>query len=202
MGAFRRPLEAVKGAGLFKRNKVSLEVKVRAMVLYLAGLSTRGMTERYGLIKASREAVRLWVHKLESLAYHGPPRPRRLVAIDETKAKLMENGFTYGPPSVPQAGHLRLLAALGPECLHIPPHGPEGLRQQAVNPGRWRPMVSMGPGAARPPMAPRDLRRAERHRALLQDAQGAPEGLPLQLERQGQGPIGRGGDGSDPGLRL
>jgi transposase-like protein len=81
-------LEAVKGAGLFKRNKVSLEVKVRAIILYLAGLSTRGMTERYGLIKASREAVRLWVHKLESLAYHGPPRPRRLVAIDETKAKL------------------------------------------------------------------------------------------------------------------
>jgi len=24
-----------------------------------------------------------------------------------------------------------------------------------------------------------------------------PEGLPLQLERQGQGPIGRGGDGPD-----
>ena len=88
MGALERLLEAVKGAGLFKRNKVSLEVKVRAMVLYLAGLSTRGMTERYGLIKASREAVRLWVHKIESLAYHGPPRPRRLVAIDETKAKL------------------------------------------------------------------------------------------------------------------
>jgi len=92
-------LEAVKGAGLFKRNKVSLEVKVRAMVLYLAGLSTRGMTERYGLIRAGGGAVRLWVHKLESLAYHGPPRPRRLVAIDETKAKLMENGFAYGPPS-------------------------------------------------------------------------------------------------------
>jgi hypothetical protein len=41
------------------------------MILYLAGLSTRAMTECYGLIKASREAVRLWVHKLESLAYHG-----------------------------------------------------------------------------------------------------------------------------------
>jgi len=27
---------------------------------------------------------------------------------------------------------------------------------------------------------------------------GMPEGLPLQLERQGQGPIGRGGDGPDP----
>jgi transposase len=76
LDAFRRLLEAVKANGLFKRNKVSLEVKVRAMVLYLAGLSTRGMTERYGLIKASRKAVRLWVHKIESLAYHGPPMPR------------------------------------------------------------------------------------------------------------------------------
>ncbi|MGC8962103.1 MAG: hypothetical protein ACP5K1_06665 [Candidatus Bathyarchaeia archaeon] len=36
------------------------------------------------LVAASREAVRLWVQWLESLAYHGPPRPRRLVAIDET----------------------------------------------------------------------------------------------------------------------
>jgi len=46
------------------------------------------MTERYGLVKASREAVRLWVHKLESLTYHGPPKPRRLVAVDETETKL------------------------------------------------------------------------------------------------------------------
>jgi len=46
------------------------------------------MTERYGLVKASREAVRPWPHKLESLAYHGPPNPRRLVAVDETETKL------------------------------------------------------------------------------------------------------------------
>jgi transposase-like protein len=46
------------------------------------------MTGRCGLVKASREAVRLWVHKLESLTYYGLPRPRRLVAVDEAKAKL------------------------------------------------------------------------------------------------------------------
>jgi transposase-like protein len=28
------------------------------------------------------------IHKLESLTYHGPPKPRRLIAIDETKTKL------------------------------------------------------------------------------------------------------------------
>jgi hypothetical protein len=69
------------------------------------------MTERYGLVKASREAVRLWVHKLESLAYHGPPKPRRLVAIDETKAKLE------------------------PQYLRLPTDDDEGLRQQAPDPG-------------------------------------------------------------------
>ena len=81
-------MEAVKVNGLFKRNKVSVEEKVWAIIFYLAGLSLRAMTERYGLVKASREAVRLWVHKLESLTYHGPPKPRRLIAIDETKTKL------------------------------------------------------------------------------------------------------------------
>ncbi|MEM3019698.1 MAG: DDE-type integrase/transposase/recombinase [Candidatus Bathyarchaeia archaeon] len=46
------------------------------------------MTERYGFVKASREAVRLWIHRLEMLVYHGPPRARVLVAMDETKTKL------------------------------------------------------------------------------------------------------------------
>lgn len=73
---------------IFKRNKVRLEEKVYACILFLAGLSTRCMTERYGLIEASREAVRVWVHKLEGLVYHGPPRRRFMVAVDETKTKL------------------------------------------------------------------------------------------------------------------
>ncbi|MGQ9469239.1 MAG: DDE-type integrase/transposase/recombinase [Nitrososphaerales archaeon] len=55
---------------------------------FLYGLSTRGMTERYGLIEASREAVRLWVHKLEGLLYHRPPKRRFMVAVDGTKTKL------------------------------------------------------------------------------------------------------------------
>jgi len=133
---------------------------------YLAGLSTRAMTKRYGFVKASREAVRLWVHKLESLAYHGPPKPRRLVAIDETKAKLNEEWLYLwtamdGDAKERDIGYLRLMAALGPECLHIPADGPEGLRQQAPDPGRWRAMVSMSPGAARPTMAPCNLQQPQ-----------------------------------------
>lgn len=40
------------------------------------------------MIEASREAVRIWVHKLEGLVYHGPPKKRFMVAVDETKTKL------------------------------------------------------------------------------------------------------------------
>jgi transposase len=101
LDAFRRLLEAVEVNGLFKRNKVSfrlVEVKVWAIILYLAGLSTRAMTERYGLIKASREAVRLWVHKLESLAYHGPPSLGASWPLTRPRRSLTENGFTYGLP--------------------------------------------------------------------------------------------------------
>ncbi|MEM3019697.1 MAG: hypothetical protein QXO92_05555 [Candidatus Bathyarchaeia archaeon] len=43
MDAFGRLLEAAKAHRLFMRNKVSVEEKVRGMVLYLAGLSTRAM---------------------------------------------------------------------------------------------------------------------------------------------------------------
>lgn len=54
MGVLERLLGAVRRAGLFKRSKVSLEEKVWATMLYLAGLSVRGMTERYSLINAGR----------------------------------------------------------------------------------------------------------------------------------------------------
>ena len=112
LDAFRKLLEAV-------------EVKAWAIILYLAGLSTRAMTKCYGFVKASREAVRLWVHKLESLAYHGPPKPRRLVTIDETKVKL--NGeWLYLWAAIDadkkegNIGYLRLLAEIKLKRPHIP----------------------------------------------------------------------------------
>jgi hypothetical protein len=54
MHAFRKVLETVKANKLFKRNKVLLEKKVWAIILYLAGLSLRAITERYGLVDVSR----------------------------------------------------------------------------------------------------------------------------------------------------
>jgi len=56
-------LEAVKKAGIFRRNKVSLRHKVRGCIMYMAGLSYRGMTERTGLIPAGHVAVYYWVKK-------------------------------------------------------------------------------------------------------------------------------------------
>ncbi len=99
----------------------------------MAGLSLRAIIERYGLIKASREDVRLWVHRLEALAHSASPRPRRLVAIDEAKLRWValsmggsECGFEGG------VGRLCLLAALKPRRLHIPPEGLKGLFEQAL----------------------------------------------------------------------
>ncbi|MEM2260764.1 MAG: hypothetical protein QXY65_06830, partial [Candidatus Methanomethylicaceae archaeon] len=61
MDAFTRLLEAIKEKKIFKRNKIPLKEKILAIILYLAGLSLRSITEKYGLIKASRESVRIWV---------------------------------------------------------------------------------------------------------------------------------------------
>ncbi|MEM2260444.1 MAG: DDE-type integrase/transposase/recombinase [Candidatus Methanomethylicaceae archaeon] len=85
---FYKLLEAIKEKKIFKRNKIQLKEKILAIILYLAGLSLRSITEKYGLIKASRESVRIWVHKLERLVYHGPPKYRKIIAIDETKTKI------------------------------------------------------------------------------------------------------------------
>jgi hypothetical protein len=64
MHAFGKLLEAVKVYGLFKRNKVSLEKKVWAIVLYLAGLSLRAITERYGLVNLPKVSSKKTIHLL------------------------------------------------------------------------------------------------------------------------------------------
>jgi len=69
VGAFEWLLEAVEKAGIFRRNKVSVEHKVRGYIMYTAGLSYRGMAERAGLIPASHVAVYYWVQKLKGLIH-------------------------------------------------------------------------------------------------------------------------------------
>jgi len=81
-------LKAVLDARIFKRNKRPLESKIVACLLYLAGLSYRGMTYQTGVIEASHVSVHRWVHALRGVVSRVPRRERKVVAIDETKLKI------------------------------------------------------------------------------------------------------------------
>ena len=88
LGVVERLMEVVKKARLFRRNKVPLRHKVRACILYMAGLSTREIAYTVQAVPASREAVRQWVARLATLSKALEPKARVIVAIDETKMKL------------------------------------------------------------------------------------------------------------------
>lgn len=60
--------KALQSSGLFRRNRFSLKVKVRGVLLYIAGLSYRDLTYVLRVVPCSHEAVRLWVKKLEHVA--------------------------------------------------------------------------------------------------------------------------------------
>ena len=80
-------LKALRGSGLFRINRFSLRLKVRAALLYMAGLSYRDITYVLRVVPCSREAVRLWVEKLERVAVNVEAKHRRAVAVDEAKVK-------------------------------------------------------------------------------------------------------------------
>ena len=81
-------LKAVQDSHIFKRNRIALETKVLACLLYLAGLSYRGMTLQTGIIPACYRSVHYWVQKLNGITSNLPRKARRLVAMDETKQKV------------------------------------------------------------------------------------------------------------------
>jgi transposase-like protein len=78
-------------SNLFRSHRYSPIEKIYSVFLFTAGLSLRDLSERLCLTGASRESVRIWVHRFSSLL-----RPfrgvRRLVAVDETILKV--NGQT------------------------------------------------------------------------------------------------------------
>jgi len=80
-------LKALKDSGLFRINRFSLQLKVRAILLYMAGLSYRDITYVLRVVPCSHEAVRLWVKKLEQVTVNVEAKHRRMVAVDETKIK-------------------------------------------------------------------------------------------------------------------
>jgi transposase-like protein len=76
---------------LFRRHSYSPLEKLYSVILFIAGLSLRDVSERLCLTFASRESVRIWAHRSSSL-FRPSRRVRRLVAVDETVLKV--NGQT------------------------------------------------------------------------------------------------------------
>ena len=76
-----------KVSRLFKFNKYPLDEKAYTVMLYIAGLSLRDLSERYCITMASRESVRRWFHRFSRI-FSMEKRFRRAVALDETVVKL------------------------------------------------------------------------------------------------------------------
>jgi transposase-like protein len=74
-------------ASLFRFHRYSPVEKLYSVVLFIAGLSLRDLSERLSLTGASRESVRIWVHRFSSI-FRPSRRVRRLVAVDETVLKV------------------------------------------------------------------------------------------------------------------
>jgi transposase-like protein len=74
-------------SNLFRSHRYSPLEKLYSVFLFTAGLSLRDLSERLCLTGASRESVRIWVHRFSSL-FRPSRRVRRLVAVDETVLKV------------------------------------------------------------------------------------------------------------------
>jgi len=74
-------------SNLFRFHRYSPLEKLYFVVLFIAGLSLRDLSERLSLTGASRESVRIWVHRFSSI-FRPSRRVRRLVAVDETVLKV------------------------------------------------------------------------------------------------------------------
>ena len=88
MNPFDALLKAVQDAHVFERNKRPIESKIVASLLYMSGLSYRGMTYQTRIIDASHVSVFNWVHALKGIVSRVPRKERKVVAIDETKLKI------------------------------------------------------------------------------------------------------------------
>jgi transposase-like protein len=74
-------------SNLFRSHRYSPFEKLYSVILFIAGLSLRDLSERVCLTGASRESVRIWVHRFSS-SFKPSKRVRRLVAVDETVLKV------------------------------------------------------------------------------------------------------------------
>jgi len=86
MSALQMMLDWVRGSGVFQRNRVPLEVKVLSGMLCFSGLSYRRASRLVSGL--SYVAVRDAFIALRRALPKPKRRVRRLIAVDETKAKL------------------------------------------------------------------------------------------------------------------
>jgi len=89
-------LKALQNSGLFRRNRFSLQVKVRAVLLYMAGLSYRDITCVLRVVPCGHEAVRLWVKKLEQVTLRLSLGVWWL--LTRLRLRLTASGAMYGLP--------------------------------------------------------------------------------------------------------
>jgi transposase-like protein len=74
-------------SNLFRSHRYFPVEKLFSVILFIAGLSLRDLSERLCLTGASRESVRIMVHRFSSL-FKPSKRARWLVAVDETVLKI------------------------------------------------------------------------------------------------------------------
>jgi transposase-like protein len=74
-------------SNLFRSHRNPPLEKLYSVILFTVGLSLRDLSERLCLTGASRESVRIWVHRFSSL-FRPSRRVRGLVAVDETVLKV------------------------------------------------------------------------------------------------------------------
>jgi hypothetical protein len=67
-------------SNLFRSHQYPPLEKLYSVILFIAGLSLRDLSERLCLTGASRESVRVWVHRFSSL-FKPSKKARRLVAV-------------------------------------------------------------------------------------------------------------------------
>ena len=86
-----------KISSLYRFNNYPLIEKAYTVMLYIAGLSLRDISERYCITMASRESVRRWFHRFSKI-FSVEKKFRKAVALDETVVKMhgMVLGYMYG----------------------------------------------------------------------------------------------------------
>ena len=190
-------LKAVQDAHVFRKNRRPIGSKILACLLYLAGLSYRGMTYQTRVIEASHVSVYRWVHALKRIVSLVPQKERKVVAIDETMLKIKgrqvfvwaaidtdtrELLAVYASYYRSNINTLVFLKRVLSACTNRPVVLVDG-----------GPMVPVASREVRAEVAPHNLRGEELHRTVLQDNEGEVEKV-LQ-----QPPVGKAGQ---PGVLL